>query len=220
MKTNILIITLLTSLVALPAVAQLIWHEGEATLSTGITVRGEVCYQPQADALLFRRMATEKWQTYSADQLQAFRYVDVAAGTLLVFVRYDVEQPNGETRALLFDELIPGAVVGLLELAAPHTAQWEAKQGLPHNRAANWQTPQPWYVRLDGRFIALDDFVNKHLEALLEAAPEAVQRWAAGFAWPQNPKALARWLSCFNGQMFLAQPGGGLPGPVTALSNQ
>ena len=185
MKTNLLIFTLLTGFTALPAIAQLIWHEGEATLSTGITVRGELSYQPQADALLFRRMATEKWQTYPGEQLQGFRFVDVATSTSFVFARYDVQPPTGETRALLFAELIPGATaVQLLRLPAPHTAQWAAKQGLPQNRAANWQTPQPWYVRLDGRFVALDDFVNNDLDALLAAAPEAVQRWFAGRARP------------------------------------
>jgi hypothetical protein len=219
MKISILIIALLTALSAPSATAQLMWHEGEATLSTGITVRGELCYQPQADALLFRRTPTDKWQTYSAEQLQAFRYVDVAANTLFVFTRYDVGQPTGDTRALLFEELIPGALVGMLRLPAPHTAQWASKQGLPRNRAANWQTPQPWYVWIDGRFIALDDFIENGLNALLEAAPESVQQWADGYARPRNPKALARWLAYFNGRVALAQPSSRPAGLVTSLSS-
>ena len=112
---------------------------------------------------------------------------------------------------MLFDELISGAAVQLLQLPALHTTKQADKQGLPRNRNANWQTPQPWYVWLDGRLVALDAFVDTDLDGLIASAPTAVQHWANSFARPGNPKALAQWLTYFNGRVTQAQ----LPGAPT-----
>jgi len=194
-----------------PARAQksFVWHQGEAVLTTGLTVRGELCYQPRANALLFRQAG--KTRTYTADNLLRFCYIDIATSILHTYGVYGVPQPTGETRAVVFDELISGVAIQLLQLPEPYTEKWATKQGLPRNQRANWQTPRPWYVWLDGRFIALDAFMETELDGLIAAAPRAVQQWANGFTRPGNPAALVRWLSYFNGRVSQEQ----LPGQKT-----
>lgn len=219
MKTQSIFSTLLL-LIALcgPARAQesLVWHKGEAVLTTGLTIRGELCYQPRADVLLFRQAG--KTRTYTADNLLRFHYTDIATSIAYTYGVYDVPQPTGETRAIVFNELIPGAAIQLLQLPDPHTERWAKIQGLPRNRSANWQTPRPWYVWLDGRFVAPDAFVDSELDGLIAAAPKAVQQWANEFTRPGNPTALARWLAYFNGRMVQEQlPGQQTPNqPITA----
>lgn len=51
MKTLLLVAALLTGVAARPALAHLVWQPGEVTLSTGIVIRGALCFQPGANTL-------------------------------------------------------------------------------------------------------------------------------------------------------------------------
>ncbi len=202
----IIVLSLLTALAdSVNAQKQLIWHEGEATLITGITLRGELSDQPQVDALLFRQAGQVR--TYLADELIRFSYQDATDNRRHVVATYDVPQPTGENRAVLLEELIhiPGMSVRLLQLPAPHTLQWAKKNGLPRTIHQDWKTPQPWYVWLTGRFVPLDEFVLTDLDVLIAGAPEAVRKWAADRTRPTHPLALAAWLTLFTQQMLKAQ---------------
>lgn len=188
---------------SLTAQAQLLWHEGQVTLITGVKLKGELCYQPQADALLFR--TTSQWKTYTADQLTRFQYSDVSINRVRLFAVYAVTQSTGETRPIIFEEIVPKARVPLLQLPVWHSPQWLARMGLPPTRLADWRTEQAWFVWLRDEPVALDTFMETEFDELVAAAPEAVQQWAVRFPRPADPQALARWLCYFNSRVTLAQ---------------
>lgn len=204
MKTLFLIAALLMGVAARPALAQIVWQEGEATLSTGIIVRSELCYQPDSNALLVRSGST--CRTYTASQLQCFQYVNTADVYRHFTVHYLPKngQPD-ELAPLILEELIPGATVRLLQLPGNRAERIGKQYGLPATRTSDWQTPQPWYVWIDGRFVAPDAFVETELSDLLASSPEAVQRWANARPRPGNPKALARWLAHYYREMESAK---------------
>ena len=206
MKTLFLIAALLMGVAARPALAQLVWQEGEATLSTGITIRGELYFQPDANALLFRTAG--KWHTYPASQLQGFAFIETitAISYFRHFTVYAVPQSGSEeTASLIFEELTLDAPVRLLQLRGIRARQTGRKYGLPPVRNAKWQTPQPWYVWIDGRFVAPDTFVETELSDLLANSPKAVQQWANTRPRPRNPKALPRWLTHYYREMEMAR---------------
>lgn len=204
MKTLLFTAALLMGVAARPVLAQLVWHEGEATLNTGITIRGELSFQPDANALLIR--VAGKCRVYPAGQLQGFQYVDKTSARYHFFKAYTVVK-NGqeEETALLFEELVPGATVRLLQLPGNRAERVGGQYDLPAVRKPDRQTLQPRYVWIDGRFVAPDVFVETELSDLLANSPEAVQRWFNGRPRPVGPKALARWLACYHGQMELAK---------------
>ncbi len=208
MKTFFLIAALLMGVATRPALAQLVWQEGEATLNTGITVRGELCFQPDANALLFRTAG--KWHTYPASQLQRFTFFEAINAVSYVrnFSVYAVPQ-NGSEEAvpLIFEELTLDAPVRLLQLRGSGAKQIGRRYGLPPVRNAHWQTPQPWYVWMDGRFVAPDIFVETELSDLLATSPDPMQRWANALPRPRDPKALARWLLSYYREMDIAKRG-------------
>ena len=217
MKRSSNISLLLLLLLAVSAHAQLAWHKGEVMPATGIRLWGELCYQPRANALLFRQAKeADTWRTYPADQLRHFSYVTPTG--LHYFATYDVPLSTGATRAMLFQELIPGASVALLQLADTDGSYRKAKQGLPRNPKAAWQTPQLWYVWLDGRLLAPDVFVETELDSLLATTPPSVQRWAKRYPRPTDPKSLARWLAYFDREMHSAHPA--LPASPTIVSRR
>lgn len=207
MKTLFLIAALLMGVAARPALAQLVWQEGEATLSTGITIRGELYFKPDANALLFRTAG--KCRVYQSSQLHHFTFVEVVNSIpcYRLFTAYAVPK-NGqeeEISPLLFEELSPGATVRLLQLPGNRAGRVSKQQGLPPTRNSDWQTPQPWYVWIDGRFVAPDTFVETELSDLLANSPKAVQQWANTRPRPRNPKALARWLTHYYREMEMAR---------------
>lgn len=185
------------------ATAQILWLEGDVTLITGVKIRGEIDYQPQADLLLIR--TPDKVRTYTADQLRQFHYIDLSTSHFRTFSSYEITQPTGETRSVIFEELIPNGLVPLLQLPASHGAYWAAKHGLAKPQKILWQTAQLWYIYLDGRFVAPDVFVETELDELVAAAPEAVQQWAEHVPRPTDPSTLAKWLACFSGRVDQAQ---------------
>ncbi len=185
------------------------WQEGEATLNTGITVREKLCFQPDANALLFRTAG--KWHTYPASQLQSFAFSEGinTVPCFRHFTVYPVPQ-NGSEEAvpLIFEELLPlDAPVRLLQLRDTQAKQIGRRYGLPPVRNAHWQTPQPWYVWMDGRFVAPDIFVETELSDLLATSPDPVQRWANARPRPHDPKGLARWLLHYYREMEMAKQG-------------
>ena len=185
------------------AKAQLVWYKGEVTLVTTIRLTGEVCYQPQANAVLFRMAG--KCRVYQAHELERFQYTDMT--TVHRFAPYDILLKNGETQSVLFEELTAaGADVRLLELSVQHGAQRTPKPDLPHPHKSSWQTPKPWFVWLDGRLLAPDEFVETELSGLIATSPDTVQQWANQYPHPTSPKALARWLLRFYSQLAQSQP--------------
>ena len=186
-----------------PAHAQRVWHPGEATLFTGVILRGELSYQPEANAILVRREGT--LHAYTASQLQSFSFVNGETFTRHHFGIYTVS-PNGRNDevALIFEKLTPVIAILLLQLPGNQAARVSRKYGLPQSR--KWPTPQPWYVWYDGQFIAPDVFVETEIDVLLATSPEAVQRWGASYPKPANPKELGMWLARYSGQMRLAKP--------------
>ncbi len=190
----------------LSAHAQLAWHKGEVMPTTGIRLWGELCYQPRTHSLLFRNTAATPWRTYPADQVRQFSYMAAATNGLHHIGAYDVPMPTGQTITLLFEELIPGATVPLLQLASLNGLSRAARRGLPRTPKAAWQTEHPWYVWLDGRLLAPDVFVEIELNGLLATTPPSVQRWAATYPRPTDPKSLGRWLAYFDREMAHAHP--------------
>lgn len=207
MKLHVLNLLLLLLIFFHPAKAQLNWQQGELTLITGIRLRGDLFYQPQANTLLFRLTNTNTWRTYLADQIRGFYYIQRETGRHHHFWVYAVGLKNREESvSVIFEQLIPGAAVALLQLTAANNRRLIAKQGLPGYPASSWQTDQPWYVWLNGRFLAPDVFVKTELDGLLATAPETVRRWGNEYPRPTTPKALARWLAHFDRVMGDAQP--------------
>ena len=204
---RILLVTALCATLAIrcPVHAQLLWNEGEITLNSGITIRGELCYQPDANTLLFRMAG--KWRSYSDNQLQRFHFVDKATNAYRQFTLYEVGQDSqGNTTHLIFEEIIAGVTIRLLQLPGSRANRVGREHGLPHSQPEKWQTPQPWYVWRDGRFVAPNVFVETELDALLMASPDSVQRWAAACSRPSDPLSLSLWLACYLGRMTLAKP--------------
>lgn len=201
MKTPLLFITVLfTASLAYPTLAQRAWCEGTIILTTGIKLRGQLSHRPDTDVVLFRPAnQTAAWRTYSVDQLQRFSYV--TNDRLHHFAIYETLTPTGDTHAILFEELIAGATVPLLQLTTPKRQLGAAKHSLPQPSHHGWQTEKPWYVWVDGRLVAPDTFVETELDALLLTLPASVQQWAARYPRPANPKALARWLAYFEREM-------------------
>lgn len=113
MKTFFCLAALLMGVAARPAVAQIVWTMGEATLSTGITVRGNLRYQPEMNILLVRM--ADKCRVYQARDLQHFEFAELITSRRRLFKALDVPQ-NGQQDAvpLIFEELVPGATVRLL----------------------------------------------------------------------------------------------------------
>ncbi|GAB3642813.1 hypothetical protein [Spirosoma arcticum] len=89
-----------------PAKAQLVWHKGELTLVTSIRLTGELCYQSQANALLFRMAG--KWRVYQPYELHRFRYTDSTTNRVRTFAPYEILRKNGDTQSVIFEELIGG----------------------------------------------------------------------------------------------------------------
>jgi hypothetical protein len=189
----------------LSAHAQLAWHQGEVVPTTGIRLWGELCYQPRTHSLLFRTTAETPWRTYPADQLRQFSYMDAATNGLHHIGTYDVPMSTGQTITLLFEELIPGATVPLLQLVAPNGLSRAARRVLPRMPKAAWQTEHPRYVWLDGRLLAPDVFVETELDGLLATTPTSVQQWAKRYPRPTDPKSLGRWLAYFDREMANAR---------------
>lgn len=208
---NVLSTITLLLLMALcgPAKAQLVWYEGEVTLVTSIRLTGEVCYQPQANAVLFRMAG--KWRVYQAHELERFQYTDLRA--IHRFASYEILQKNGETRSIIFEELnATGPEVQLLALSVHHGAQRTTRLlKLPRARKSSWQTPEPWFVWIHGRLVAPDEFVETELDGLIATSPDVVQQWASRYARPADPMALARWLLRFHGQVAQSQSPGNPP---------
>ena len=203
MKTILCLAALLTGVAAQSALAQLVWTPGEATLSTGVTVRGDLCYQPEANTLLVR--IADKCRAYPASQLQHFEFAELTTSCRHSFTVLDVPQDGQQDAApIIFEELVPGATVRVLQLVGHNARRVGRQYGLPATRKADWQTPQPWYIWVDGRFIAPDDFVDNELDNMLLTSPESVQRWAKTKWRPTKPKLLATWLSCYYGEMHRA----------------
>ena len=197
------IVLLLLMALCGPAKAQLVWHKGEITLVTSIRLTGELCYQPQANALLFRM--ADKWRVYQAYELHQFRYTDSTTSLVHTFAPYEILRKNGETQSVIFEELIVGADVQLLELSAQYGVRQTPKPDLPYTHKSSWQTPKPRFVWLNGQLVAPDEFVETELDNLVATAPEVVKQWASHFPRPANPKALARWLTYFNSQVARSQ---------------
>ncbi|MBC7570480.1 MAG: hypothetical protein H7319_12190, partial [Spirosoma sp.] len=185
------------------AQSSLRWHEGDVTLSIGITLHGELGYQPHSNALVVR--IGDKWRTYSADQLQGFRYTDVDSNYSHQFRVYETAGPDMQSVPLIFNELVPGQSVALLQLPGQHGATWLAQHRLPRCQKVAWQTPECWFIWIEGRFVSPDAFVETELDSLVAAAPESVQRWSASTTRPTNPKTLIFWLSRYNGQLARAK---------------
>lgn len=207
---------LLLSLIQ-PARAQVVWSGGDATICTGITIRGEMCYQPTANALLFR--LADKWRYYTAAELQNFRYVESRTGTQHWFSIYPVGQ---EGTPFIFEELIPHVYVKLLQLTSYQVVRLAEKHGLPKELRGQWQTPQSWYVWFEGRFMTPYEFVTDGLDDLIVTSPEAVQRWIEERPRPQTLKALARWLHNYNHRVAQAKrkPAEDLPKPAQPIDSQ
>ncbi len=203
LHTKILFVLLWLTLNPAYAQPHLRWHEGDVTLSTGLTLHAGMCYQPQTNAIIVQTGDT--WRTYTADQLQGFRYTDVALSYSHQFRVYETTGPDGQTVPLIFEILVPGQSLALLRLPGQHRANWLAQHGLLRCQRAGWQTPDYWFVWLEGHFAAPDAFVETGLDNLVAAAPESVQRWSANTARPNNPKALSLWLSRYNGRLVQAQ---------------
>lgn len=188
-----------------PAKAQLVWYKGEVTLVTTIRLTGEVCYQPQANAVLFRMAG--KCRFYQAHELEQFQYTDMT--TVHRFAPYEILLKNGETQSVLFEELTAaGAEVRLLELPVQHGAGQAPRPDLPQLHKSSRKTLKPWFVWFNGGLVAPDEFVETELDGLIATAPHAVQQWASHFPRPVQPKALARWLTRFHSQVTRSQSQG------------
>lgn len=204
MKTILCYTALLMGVAVQPALAQIVWTTGEATLSTGITVRGDLCYQPEMNALMVR--VADKCRVYPAGHLQHIEFADLTTGCRRYFTVLDVPQPGQqEAVPLIFEELVPGATVRVLQLAGSNARLIARQYGLPKTHKSQWQTPQPWYVWVNGRFVAPDDFVDNELDNMLLNSPEPVQQWAKAKWRPTTPKLLATWLACYYGKMHAAK---------------
>lgn len=187
-----------------PAKGQLVWHKGEVTLVTGIRLTGELCYQPQTNALLFRM--EDKWRVYRAYELHRFRYTESASDRVRTFAPYEILRRNGETQPVIFEELSAAGADGrLLELPAQYGARQTLQLALPRIRKAAWQTPKRWFVWLNGQLVGLDSFVETEIDGVIATAPETVQQWANHFPRPDHPQALARWLGSFYGRIAQSQ---------------
>lgn len=186
-----------------PAKAQLVWYKGEVTLVTSIRLTGKLCYQPQINALLFQTAG--KWRVYQAYELHRFQYTDSIANRVRTFAPYEILRKNGETQSVIFEELIVRADVQLLELSAQYGAGQTLQLELPHIRKSAWQTPNRWFVWLNGQLVALDTFVETEIDGVIATAPDAAQQWARHFPRPATPTALARWLRYFHGYVVRSQ---------------
>ena len=185
-----------------PAKAQLLWYKGELTLVTSIRLTGEVCYQPKANAVLFRMAG--KWRVYQAHELEWFQYIDMT--TIHRFAPYEILGKNGETQSVLFEELtVAGAEVRLLELPARYGTRQTLQLALPYPNKEAWKTQKHWFVWFNGQLVALDTFVETEIDGLVARAPNAAQHWDRHFPRPANPKALARWLTLFYRQVVRSQ---------------
>lgn len=202
---------------AATASAQMKWYSGEVSLMTGFRLTGELCYQFATNTLVFRQ--GNKWRTYQIDQVLRFRHTDPATNLLHTFAPYEIVQPNGQSQLVLFEELLPGVDVQLLELPAQYSWLQVSRYHLPSTRTTHWQTPNPRFVWLYGRLVAPDTFVRTELDGLLATTPKTVQQWASAASWPIDPKTLGRWLSSFHNRVTQAtrQPG---PASNTIVAHQ
>ncbi len=189
-------------LCAYTAHAQINWHKGEVSLVTGFRLTGELSYQYKTNTLLFRQ--ANKWRTYQIEQLLRFRYTDPVTNEFHTFAPYEITRATGEGQFILFEELLPGVDVQLLELPPQYGMQHELRRWLPYTRRAHWQTPNTRFVWLHGRLLDPDAFVSDELNNLVATTPRAVQRWAAEHPHPADPKSLGRWLSSFHNRMAQA----------------
>ena len=198
---SIRIIYLLAALLARQtALAQLelVWHVGEVTLNTGITLRGKVCYQPYASVLLFQTTPGLRWKSYTADQLIGFTYVDLANNGRPVFKVYTLALGESRSCEMIFEELVPGEHVRLLQLDNNWLARRGAPYGLPQLQVKQWQTEKPWFVWVDGRFLRSYRFVDEEIDGLLAQSAVAVREHFARWPRPTTPNELARWISYYN----------------------
>lgn len=203
MKTIFCLAALLTGVAVDNSVAQPVWKPGEATLGTGITVRGDLYYQPEANTLLVR--IADKCRAYSASQLQHFEFVEETTSHHHHFTVFDVAQEGQqEAVTIIFEELTPGATVRVLQLAGSNARRISRQYGLPATRKAEWQTPQPWYVWVNGRFVAPDNFIETEFDNMLLNSPASVWRWAATKPRPDAPLVLVRWLVYYYREMHRA----------------
>ncbi len=200
MKTFLCYTALLVGVAVQPALAQIVWTTGEATLSTGITVQGDLCYRPEMNVLLTR--VADKCRVYSARDLQHMEFADLTIGCRRYFTVFDIPQPGQqEAVPLIFEELVPGATVRVLQLTGSNARRVARQCGLPATRKVEWQSPQPWYIWVNGRFVAPDDFVENELDNMLVNSPQPVQQWAKAKWRPTTPKLLAMWLSYYYREM-------------------
>jgi len=136
--------------------------------------------------------------------LALFRVV-VGYGQAHYVTPYPIQLDSGERQTVLLEELTPGAAISLLQLPVLNGQPDTIEQKLPRIHSPQWRTQRPWYIWFDGRLIAPDSFVRTELDALLTLVPESVQRWAAVYPRPTNPKTLVRWLAGFEQAMHQAQ---------------
>ena len=199
MKQTIRILFITSFLLNQPARAQVVWQEGEITLSTGITIQAGLCFQPETNALLVRRVG--KVRLYTAEQVRGFHYVEPATGFIYRYATYPV---GPDATPFIFEERVHQGAVRLLQLAGRQPLRLAEQHGLPQLIDAAWQTPQPWYVWHKGQFITPDVFVSTGLADLLADSPKSARQWAANRPRPETPNALARWLTMFNSRLSLA----------------
>ncbi len=202
MKTFLCYTALLLGVAVQPVAAQLTGHPGEAVLSTGITIRGDLCYQPDANSLLIS--TGDKWRSYMASQLQSFHFTELATGHPHRFTVFDIPQKGQDAVSVILEELTPGVPIHLVRLMGNRANTRGKQYGLPQTRNGKWQSLQPWYVVMNGRFVAPDDFVENVLDGVVERSPESVQQWAEGRPRPGNLSMLNRWLSSYYGKMTAA----------------
>ena len=184
---------------AMTASAQVKWHKGEVSLVTGFRLTGDLCYQFSTNTLLFRQ--GDKWRMYQIDEILRFRHADPTTNLFHTFAPYEILHPNGKTQLILFEELLPGVDVQLLELPPQYTWQQVAKYHLPSTRTAHWQTPNPRFVWLYGRPVAPDTFVRTELDNLIATSVKTARQWADTTAQPADPNSLGRWLSTFHNRI-------------------
>lgn len=197
MKTILFTSALLAGLIVHSASAQFAWNEGEVTLSTGVKLWGSISHQAKTDILLVRTL--DKVKTYTPDQLQGFQFIEPSTGAFRHFSVYHLTSDKyQETMPVIFEELIPGATVQLLQLSEQHNAKWLRMRELSLYQKGDWSQQKPWFIWLNGQCVAPNVFVETEMANLLAASSPSVQRWANTFPQPTNPKALARWLRYFH----------------------
>lgn len=192
------------SLLTFPVCAQQGWCNGSITLLHGIICRGQVIYHPQVSTVQFRaNKEATTWQTYSIEQFSQFNFI--TNERLHAYSVYDISISTGETKPLLFKELIIGGIIPLLELASTGQQSRTIRKQLPRAAKVGWQTEHPWFVWYKEQLMTLDTFVDTELEGMLAALPAPAQRLANRHPRPTNPKALARWLACVSGDIATTQ---------------